>query len=78
MPLQSMPEPEEHEMALVGTVPDGGEEEWFCPECGRRFLMEWPPHFHRSILEPGNENAIHVGHKGDLSFQGGRGNGASN
>ena len=64
-----MPDEERHEMELVGIVPDGGEEEWFCPTCGRRFLMMWPPHFHRSILEPGDENVIHVGSKHGLSFE---------
>lgn len=58
-----MAENERHEMTLVNRLADGAEE-WFCPICGRRFLMTWPPQFNRQILEPGNENVIHVGGKG--------------
>lgn len=48
-----------HVMTLVSTAPDGVEE-WHCPSCGRRFLMEWPPHYHRVILAAGDETVSHT------------------
>lgn len=54
---------ERHEMILKQTH-EGGAEEWYCPTCGRRFLMQWPPNFKRIVLECGDENAIHTGSKG--------------
>jgi hypothetical protein len=55
---------ERHEMILEQTHA-GGAEEWYCPTCGRRFLMQWPPNFKRIVLECGDENAIHTGSKGN-------------
>jgi hypothetical protein len=48
-----------HKMVHVKDHPTG-EEEWYCPQCGRRFLMHWPPEYKRTILESGDENATHV------------------
>ena len=62
-----MSENERHIMFLVDKD-TAGAEEWFCPICGRRFVMHWPPDFKRTILEPGDENVIHVGGKGDMSM----------
>jgi hypothetical protein len=59
---------EQHEMVLE-TIHPSGAEEWFCPTCGRRFLMQWPPAYNKVILEPGNESAIHSGGRGGLSIQ---------
>lgn len=56
---------QEHEMVLRGTD-ESGAEEWYCPICGRRFLMQWPPAYKKIILEPGDEQAIHSGGKGGL------------
>ena len=55
-----------HEMQLTMTHPSG-EEEWYCPTCGRRFLMHWPPEYRRVVLEPGDEYAVHSGGTGGLS-----------
>lgn len=54
-----------HHMLLETTHPSGAEE-WFCPTCGRRFLMHWPPAYNKIVLEPGDEYAIHDGDKGGL------------
>ena len=59
-----MYESERHEMRLEATHPSGAEE-WFCPTCGRRFLMSWPPDYQKVILDPGDEYAMHSGGKGD-------------
>lgn len=64
---------ERHEMELVETYPDGAEE-WFCPVCNRRFILQWPPNYKRVILEVGDENAIHSGGKNGVRMETDRGN----
>lgn len=56
---------QQHEMRLGKTHPSGVEE-WYCPTCGRRFLMQWPPDYEKIILEPGDEYATHSASKGGL------------
>lgn len=60
-----MHDAEPHEMELLG-VDETGSEEWYCPSCGRRFLMRWPPNYGRTILVAGDEHVAHVGGKGGL------------
>ena len=60
-------QPKQHAMQLVTTRPTG-EEEWQCPRCGRRVLMQWTPSFERTILEAGDEYVVHSGSKGDLQL----------
>lgn len=52
-----------HKMYLVETKPSGYQE-WYCPECGRRFLMQWPPNYEKIVLTPGDFNAVHIGSVG--------------
>ena len=59
--------PEEHEMHIKTKYPSGTEL-WYCPTCGRQFLLDWPPAYQRIILEAGDEYAIHKGGKGGLSM----------
>lgn len=59
---------QKHEMVLQSTD-ESGVEEWYCPTCGRRFLLRWPPHYNRVILERGDESAIHDGGKGGVKMQ---------
>ena len=59
---------EEHAMELEKVHPSGAEE-WFCPKCGRRFLLTWPPDYEKVILNPGDELAIHNGSKGGVRMQ---------
>ena len=61
-----MPE-QHHEMQLETKHPSGAEE-WYCPTCGRRFLMHWPPEYKRVVLEVGDEFAIHSGGIGGLNM----------
>lgn len=56
-------QPQQHEMVLQMTH-ESGAEEWYCPTCGRRILMFWPPEYKKIILEVGDEYAIHSGGKG--------------
>jgi hypothetical protein len=58
---------DQHEMHLEMTHPSGAEE-WACPTCGRRFLMQWPPEYKKVVLETGDEYAYHSGGKGGLSI----------
>lgn len=36
-----------------------GVEEWYCPSCGRRFLVQWPPAYKMIVLEPGEKDTRH-------------------
>ena len=54
-----------HEMQLE-TTHSSGAEEWYCPTCGRRFLLNMPPDYRKIILDAGDEAAIHSGSKGGL------------
>lgn len=56
---------QQHEMFLEKTY-QSGEEEWFCPTCGRRMLINWEPAFKKNILEVGDDYASHRGGKGGL------------
>jgi hypothetical protein len=47
-----------HEMILQETH-ISGVEEWYCPTCGRRFLVQWPPAYKMIILEQGDKDARH-------------------
>jgi hypothetical protein len=60
-----MNEQQKHEMILDKTHPSGADE-WYCPTCGRRFLFDYEPSFKKTILEAGDEYAIHSGGKGGL------------
>ncbi len=54
-----------HQMKLVSE--HEGTEEWYCPICGRRMLIEWQP-WHKVVLELGDESTQHSGSKGGLSI----------
>ncbi len=54
-----------HEMRLAA-IDSSDREEWYCPTCGRRILMQWPPHYKKIVLERGDTQAYHSGGKGGL------------
>jgi hypothetical protein len=56
-----------HEMCLDKTYSSGAEE-WYCPECGRRFVIQWPPKYKRIVLNAGDDYAAHRGDKGGLKI----------
>src|SRR5215207_533686 len=62
-----MSEQQRHEMVLETTHPSGAEE-WYCPTCGRRFLLNWPPAYKKIVLNTGDELASHSGGKGGLQM----------
>ena len=47
-----------HEMTLERTEPSGLEE-WYCPTCGRRFLLQRALEYKMIVLERGNEDVQH-------------------
>jgi hypothetical protein len=47
-----------HEMILEQTH-TSGVEEWACPDCGRRFLVQWPPAYKIIILVQGDKDIRH-------------------
>jgi hypothetical protein len=47
-----------HEILVVKKHASGAEE-WFCPTCGRRFVVQWMPEYQCIILNMGDEVAIH-------------------
>ena len=53
-----------HEM-IFEQVHTSGVEEWYCPICGRRFLVQWPPAYKMIILEPGDVETRHNVNQGN-------------
>jgi hypothetical protein len=47
-----------HEMVLEKTHVSGVEE-WYCPDCGRRFLVQWPPSYKMIMVEQGDKDIRH-------------------
>ena len=54
-----------HEMILEKTH-ISGVEEWYCPICGRRFLVQWPPAYKMIILAAGDKDIRHNVSKSNL------------
>jgi hypothetical protein len=61
-----MPTP--HEMTRTRTL-ERGVEEWSCTQCGRRLRLRRPPAFEKIVLDPGDEQAAHVGGAGGLEVR---------
>ncbi len=60
-----MNEQQQHEMVLELTHPSGMQG-WYCPNCGRRILLQVPPNSELIIVEPGDQSAGHNGSIGGL------------
>ncbi len=58
-----------HEMTRTRTL-GRDVDEWSCAGCGRRLLIRRPPAFQKIVLEPGDEQAAHVGATGGLRMAG--------
>ena len=58
-----------HAMLLAGS-PEPGADEWYCPSCGRRLVIRWPPRYEKSVLERGDESALHIGARSGLQLGG--------
>jgi hypothetical protein len=57
---------EQHEMVLEEKNALG-EENWYCPTCGRRMIITWNP-WKKVVLEQGDLYAAHGGSKGGFSL----------
>lgn len=56
----------QHEMVLEKKH-SSGDENWYCPTCGRRMIISWYP-WKKVVLEPGDIYAAHSGSKGGLKL----------
>ena len=54
-----------HEMSLETTYPSGAQE-WFCPFCARRVILDLEPTLSYLVLDEGDINVTHTGDTGDL------------
>ncbi len=61
------PQQETHVMLHEGKL-ETGEDQFYCPTCGRRLLLQWPPNYKKTVLEPGDEYAMHSAGKGGLQM----------
>ena len=62
-----LPQQENHTMTLENIYPTGNEE-WFCPTCGRRVLLKYLPRLDILVLNEGDTNALHNGSQGGLQI----------
>ncbi len=47
-----------HEILVAKRYPTGAEE-WYCPTCGRHFIVQWTPSYQGMVLNAGDEKAVH-------------------
>ena len=50
---------EKHHEMIWERTHISGVEEWYCPVCGRRFLVQWPPAYKMILIEPGDKDIRH-------------------
>lgn len=49
-----------HQMRPTARLADGADE-WSCPTCGRRIVLRRPPDPGITVLDAGDESAVHIG-----------------
>jgi hypothetical protein len=54
---------DQHTMQLERAY-ESGAEEWVCPICERRLIIQWSPTYKKIILDSGDEYATHGDGKG--------------
>lgn len=54
-----------HEILVVKKHTSGAEE-WYCPTCARRFIVQWSPEYQCIVLNQGDETAIYNMGRGAL------------
>jgi hypothetical protein len=47
-----------HEILVAKRYPTGAEE-WYCPTCGRHYIVRWTPEYQCMVLNEGDEKSIH-------------------
>lgn len=60
LPATTDPFPKQHEMCLEAAHPSGAQE-WSCPSCARRFVVQFGTKVTIIMLEAGNEGVSHTG-----------------
>ena len=50
---------EKHHEMILERIHISGVEEWYCPTCGQRFLVQWPPAYKKIILAAGDKDILH-------------------
>lgn len=60
-----------HWMEIVSVSPDRKYVEYFCPECGRRTKVHYPPNYRRVVLTAGDETALHMMPCGEVVMRSG-------
>jgi len=50
---------EKHHEMILEKIQISGVEEWHCPTCGRRFLVQWPPAYRTIVLAAGDSEVRH-------------------
>lgn len=56
-----------HQMELKEVYADGSQD-WHCPLCGRRFILHWPPNYHREVIIEGDIEAVHTAGTGGVQM----------
>ena len=56
---------EKHHEMILEKNHISGVEEWYCPTCGRRFLVQWPPAYKMIVLAAGDKDFPHNVSKSD-------------
>ena len=59
--------PEQHRMILHYTD-SNGVDTFVCPQCGYCVMIQWPPHYKQTVLQFGDESALHHASKGGLEI----------
>ena len=50
---------EKYQEMILEKIHVAGVEEWYCPICGRRFLVQWPPAYELIVLSAGDKDIRH-------------------
>jgi hypothetical protein len=53
---------------ILAEVDSSGVERWSCGQCARVVLIERDPEFRRTVVQAGDETALHSSGKGGLNF----------
>jgi len=53
--------PAKQHKLVLSEIFSSGAQEYYCPICGRRFVIQFLPNFKRIMLDHGDEMAVHIG-----------------
>ena len=70
----TQPDQDRHELVLVPRDADqpsnlkAKTDEWYCPTCGRRVIITYPPKYKKIVLVEGDPSVVHSGGKGGVQI----------